>query len=93
MSGPLIYHAKWKNEYTELSLTNILKVIENTQISKIIIDHHLLRSLDYKIYIEKLKEKSEYFDVKILTAADYLGIENRLLEARRKQLYEKSNIF
>jgi len=87
MSGPAIYHARWKKKYTETSYNYILKIIENTKVSKIIIDHHLLRSLNYNKYLDKLREESSAFNVSILTAAEYLGIENRLLEARRKELY------
>jgi len=84
MSGPPIYHYLWKRKLEETNINNLIDVVRNTEIEKIIFDHHIARSKDYLNYIEKLNR-----DIKniFMSAADFLGIRNRLLEANRDTLY------
>jgi len=50
------------------------------------LDHHLLRDLEYR---KKFHEVYEAGGDRIKTFAEYLGMENNLLEARRKELWER----
>ena len=86
LSGPATYHYKWENTLTKISNENLKKFIEKTEVNKIIIDHHLLRDLNYKNKIKELLEFSEQFGVKILTAAEFEGKKILQLEANRKKL-------
>ncbi|MFQ5892674.1 MAG: hypothetical protein ACE5HW_07760 [Candidatus Methanofastidiosia archaeon] len=67
---------------------NIKKVMDETKIKKFIIDHHFLRDLRWN---EKLKDFYEFAEgrCEILSVAEFCGVENDLLEAKRKQLYRE----
>ncbi|MFX0116267.1 MAG: hypothetical protein ACFFB3_17085 [Candidatus Hodarchaeota archaeon] len=71
------------------SIDSLEKSIAKTQLETIILDHHLLRDLNWRAKIQQLLTTAETSGVQIFTAAEYLGKENDLLEANRKQLYEK----
>lgn len=71
------------NEYNDV----IRKIMKNTKVSEIIIDHHLLRDILWRENIKSLLSFAEDRDVNIQTAAEFRGEENNLLEARRDRLY------
>ncbi|MEW5760998.1 MAG: MBL fold metallo-hydrolase [Candidatus Thermoplasmatota archaeon] len=86
IDGPPTIFLGWKlsRKNFEQSKKNLLEIVNNVN-GKIILDHHLLRDLKYK---ELLKEVYESFKrSEILTMAEYLGKENNMLEAKRKELY------
>ncbi|MEM1895738.1 MAG: hypothetical protein QXR54_00940 [Nanopusillaceae archaeon] len=84
LSGPPIYHPKWKKELEEKFLKNLAIIEKKTNIEKIILDHHSARSKNYLEYLKYLNEKVK---IKILSAADFMNLENRLLEANRNKFY------
>lgn len=77
---------KWR---FEKSSENLIKILEETRVKKIILDHHLVRDLHYKHKIQDVLKTADKLDKKILTASEFLGQENEFLEARRKELYNK----
>jgi uncharacterized protein len=82
MDGPPILFLGWKFSYKNLeeAKNNFQRILDETN-ADIICDHHHLRSLNYK-------EKFPFFDnPRVRTAAEYLGKENIMLEARRKDLW------
>jgi predicted metallo-beta-lactamase superfamily hydrolase len=83
MDGPPTYFLgyKFSVEDMEKAKENMLKIIDETKCD-VILEHHLLRDLKYK---ERFKEV--YDTGKAKTAAEYLGVENKLLEMRRKELW------
>jgi predicted metallo-beta-lactamase superfamily hydrolase len=85
MDGPPTYLLGYifSRKNLEQAIKNLLKIIKEVD-CEIILDHHLLRDLNYK---EKLKEVYERGNAK--TMAEYLGLENNMLEARRKELHKK----
>ncbi len=92
VDGPPIYlqYRGYSSDVIQKSIENISAFILNTNVNTVIIDHHLVRSIDYVKYyksvMETIKSQSEK-SFRILTAAEYLGLEPRLLEARRRELY------
>ncbi|MEW6621513.1 MAG: hypothetical protein AB1422_19630 [bacterium] len=69
-------------------IPNIIRIIKETRIKDFIIDHHYVRKLKWR---DKLKEAltiAEKLNKRIICAAEFLGLEEDLLEAKRKQLYE-----
>jgi len=84
MSGPPIYHFKWKKSNEELNIKNLKEIAENTKLEKVILDHHTARSKKYLEYLDRLNR--EIKDI-FISAADFLGIKNRLLEAYRDSFY------
>ena len=82
MDGPPILFLGWKFSYKNLeaAVSNFKRLLKETK-AKIILDHHLLRSLDYK---EKFPVWEEG---RVMTAAEFLGKKNTMLEAHRKELW------
>ncbi len=88
IDGPMTYMLgyRYSKGSLRLSLENLGRVIEGTRVEKLIIDHHLLRDLNWRKKMKPLYEIAG--DVSILTSAEYLGKDNQLLEARRKELHQ-----
>lgn len=93
MDGPMTYMLNYRYRPEDLahSLKNILRVINETKVSKFIIDHHLTRDLNYQKHLEEIFA-TNLGDTEILTAAEFMGKENDLLEARRKELYNNLKV-
>jgi len=90
ISGPPTYFEgyKVKREDVAKGLSNLRKLVEGVKPgSTVIVDHHLLRDLDYRERIREVVEVGESRNVSILTAAEYMGVEIRQLEAMRRQLW------
>jgi predicted metallo-beta-lactamase superfamily hydrolase len=90
LDGPVTYLQE--SDVSQESLDRILErlctLIEKTKLVSIIIDHHLLRDIDWQEKIDSLYKFAQRKSISIQTAAEYRGEENNLLEARRDQLYE-----
>ena len=81
------------NENKEETFINNLKIIaERTNIKEIIIDHHSARDKKFLNNLNKYRDMLKEYNIEIKSAADLLGIENRLLEANRDILYKNDNI-
>jgi len=83
MDGPPILFLGWRFSQANMdkAITNFQRLLDETK-ADIILDHHLLRSLNYR-------EKFPFFDnERVKTAAEFLGKENVMLEARRKELWK-----
>ena len=87
LDGPMTYMLGYRystNNYNK-SLENIKKIINETNVGKIIIDHHFLRDLKWE---ERLNPIGDIAEGKLITAAHYLKKSPNLLEANRKRLWE-----
>jgi predicted metallo-beta-lactamase superfamily hydrolase len=71
------------------AVKNLKRIMEETEVEQIVLDHHLLRDLGYERHISAVRELGEALGIRICTAAEFLNMEPVLLEARRKELYEK----
>jgi len=90
VGGPPIYL-----EGLKVEKTSIQKGIENAaklaaKVPTMIFEHHVLRSENWRIRSQSVFDAAEKVGHRVLTAADYLGVEPRLLESRREQLYLES---
>lgn len=87
LDGPLSYMLGYRYSYESLALAveNMLRILKETNVEKLIIDHHFLRDLKWRERIAPVFETGK----KVLTAAEFLGIENELLEARRRELFKE----
>jgi predicted metallo-beta-lactamase superfamily hydrolase len=83
MDGPPSYMLgyKFSRHHLEQAEKNLARIIKEVG-CEVILDHHLLRDMKYK---ERLP--NVYKTGKVKTAAEYMGKENKQLEARRKELY------
>ena len=87
MDGPPSYFLGWRfsQENLRRAEENLMKIMENVD-CQLILDHHLLRDIKYR---ERMKNLYEIYGERIKTFAEWNGMENNLLEARRKELWEK----
>jgi predicted metallo-beta-lactamase superfamily hydrolase len=58
-------------------------------VSTVIIEHHLLRSADWRDHATPVFEFASKAGHRVVTAAEYLGVSNMLLESERERLYEE----
>ncbi len=67
---------------------NIIKIMKETRVKDFLIDHHFVRELEYRERIPKIFKVAKKENVSLTTCAGYLGMDDDLLEARRKELYK-----
>ncbi|RKX68946.1 hypothetical protein DRP53_09605, partial [candidate division WOR-3 bacterium] len=69
-------------EDLKASLQNITALLNSDFLNRLIIDHHLLRDPNWQKWLAEIPDKFE-------TAASFMGKEERLLEAHRRELYQR----
>lgn len=89
MDGPMTYMlgTKFSEDDYVSSINNIIRILDNVRPKDLIIDHHLLRDLQWNNKIQKIIEKGDELGTRVISAAEYSGQEINILEARRKELY------
>jgi hypothetical protein len=87
MDGPPTIFLGWKFSRKNLqdASNNLVEIIKKLD-CEIILDHHLLRDLNYK---KNFPEPYEIGGERIKTFAEYLGMKNNTLEAHRKELWSE----
>lgn len=87
VDGPATYllGSHYKKAHIELSIANLQKIVENTKLSTMIVDHHLLRDLSWFEYVRDIGKTKKRLEV--CSAAGFLGREEDQLEAKRKEMY------
>jgi predicted metallo-beta-lactamase superfamily hydrolase len=91
VDGAMTYMLGYRYSFKslELSNNNLVKVIKKTNLYTLVLDHHLLRDLDYRARIKPIYEAAEKRGVKVVTAAEFCGRRIEMLEALRRELYAK----
>jgi predicted metallo-beta-lactamase superfamily hydrolase len=91
VDGPMGYMLgyRYSQEELEAAVTNLTNVVKQTSVRTIMLEHHFMRNLNYRSQISTLYEVAEERNVKILSAAEYIGRKVEVLEARRRELYEQ----
>lgn len=94
LDGPMTYLLGYRYSEEDLSrsVNNIIKIICNTSVKTIVIDHHFMRDIRYAERIPEVYRSAEDAGVMVLSAAELTGRTPDLLEARRKELYRSSPI-
>ena len=88
--GPLSYIMyRFGTKAMNSSVENMIKIIEKCPLEAFITDHHFLRDLRWKDKISKVFEVAEKKKVKLQTAAEFVGKDVEMLEAHRKELFQK----
>jgi predicted metallo-beta-lactamase superfamily hydrolase len=87
MTYMLGYHYSIKS--LEIANNNLIKVIKKTNLYTLVLDHHLLRDLDYRARIKPIYEAADKRGVNVITAAEFCGRKIEMLEALRRELYAK----
>lgn len=91
LDGPMTYMLGFRYSRTSLALAieNMCRMIRETPVKCILVEHHFMRDLKYKERIPEVYECAAENGVAVITAAEYLGRDIELLEANRKELYAK----
>ncbi len=86
IDGPMTYMLGYRTSKEQLdsAITNLRRIISNGA-REVVVDHHFLRDLKFREYLKAITEGVA--GGKVMTAAEYMGQPNDLLEARRKELY------
>ncbi len=81
IDGPPIYLGprKISDKLLDTCRKNIHRVLSETQVERLIIDHHLLRDLNFREYLHGLNG--------YITMAEFVGLPLNMLEARRRELW------
>jgi len=79
-----------KKSEIDASLENLKLIIEKTPVRQMIIDHHLMRDLEWHNYLQILAKIKN--GVLVQSAAAFLGEKEDLLEAKRKDFYEGKSL-
>jgi len=89
VSGPPTYLEKYriKEETLRKAKENLTKLARNVRL--IIVDHHLLRDLDWKVWLQSAVGEAKMNKHEIMCVSEYLNKEHRPLEANRQMLYQQ----
>lgn len=92
--GPMTYMLGFRYPQKSLnaSISNLIRIIEETRVKHIILDHHLLRDIRWKERMKPLLDYASTSDVRIETAAGFMGEEDLVYEARRNVLYKTNPV-
>lgn len=87
VGGPPTYLSGFKisEETLARALGNLKQLVQNVPTT--ILEHHLLRDEGWRDFAEPAFRAAEKAGSRILTAAEYVGKRNNLLECRRMKLY------
>jgi len=72
---------------------NVIKILKESKVKTIILDHSSIGSLNFKEKLKNIYDVAEKLGKKVLTAAEFAGRPNVLLEAKRKLLWEREKEF
>jgi predicted metallo-beta-lactamase superfamily hydrolase len=71
------------------SKENLVRILSESKVGTVILDHHLVRDVHYLNKIEEVAKQADTLRKKVITAAEFLGKEPELLEAKRKEFYKR----
>ncbi len=71
----------------QASIEHIVSVLESSRLRTLITDHHLLRDPNWKKEMAEVFSAAERIGARVVTAAGFLGREDEILEAHRRQLF------
>lgn len=72
----------------EKSLQTLSTFIEKTNVKTVILDHHIVRDINYREKIKTIYDLASRNSKTILTAAEYYNLDNFFLEAWRKEIHQ-----
>lgn len=87
--GPMTYMLgyRYSRDSLQKAVDNLVEILQRTSVRKLVLDHHFLRDLGWRERVGPILEAAEKKGVAVLTAAEFAGLDNDLLEAKRRELY------
>lgn len=88
VGGPPVYLVDFREtaERIDSAMRNLECIVESVPLT--ILDHHVLRDEKWRETAQPVFDKASSVGHELVTAAEYAGEKNSLLESHRKQLYE-----
>jgi len=88
VGGPPTYLSGFRvpEEYIQRGLRSLESLVQ--RVPETILEHHLLRDERWRELSQKIFDVASKVGHKVVTAAEFVGEKNNLLESRRKELYE-----
>ena len=84
-SGPPIHLRVLPAASKQRAHTSLMRLAE--AVPTVVVDHHLLRAENYTEFLSEPRDLARKSGHRILTAAEFMGRPNALLEAKREQLW------
>lgn len=85
VGGPPTYLSQWLQSDSDIALQSLIKLGASSSI--LVIDHHLMRSNEWRQWIQPIVTASSDMGKKVLTMAELAGRDVRCMEADRPELY------
>lgn len=91
IDGPMSYMLgyRFSKDSMNRAIENLKKIAE--VVEKMVLDHHLLRDLNWRTAIYEVISYAEQFSTQVCSAAEFAGEKENLLEAKRKELYSSED--
>jgi predicted metallo-beta-lactamase superfamily hydrolase len=91
VDGPMTYMLgyRYSHENLQKAKSNLLRIIAECPLKALVLEHHLLRDLRYRERMPEVYVAGEKKGIAVQTAAEFAGKRNDMLEARRRELYER----
>ena len=90
VGGPPTYLAGYKASEDSLKIGMIHLAMIAKKVPLVVVDHHLLRAQESLQELSVISAEVKPLGGSIMTAAEYIGEQPRLLEANRRKLYEEN---
>ncbi len=90
LCGCLTYFLGWRYpvKLLDVANNNVIKILENTNVRTLIVDHHLVRDKRFREKIKPVYDKARGLGKQVLTGAQFAGEKERFLEAFRRELWK-----
>ncbi len=88
IGGPPIYLAGFRvrDEHVQKGMKNLESVVKNVPTT--VLEHHILREERWRELSQSIFDAASKMGHRVVTAAEFFGEENNLLEFRRKHIFE-----
>ncbi|MFW9806171.1 MAG: hypothetical protein ACFFFK_05530 [Candidatus Thorarchaeota archaeon] len=88
IGGPPIYLSRFNDSERALAQNSL--IVLASAIPTLVVDHHLLRSINWKEWMDPVFASAEKSGNRVLTMAELAGRKNTTLEAQRESNYENN---
>ena len=92
MDGPMTYMLgyRYSSESLQKSIDNLRDIMRGA-LENLVLDHHLTRDIDWRDKMRGVFDAGDESGVNVLSAAEFSGKKELLLEAMRRDLYREGN--
>ncbi|MGC9189653.1 MAG: hypothetical protein ACP5GG_02910, partial [Conexivisphaera sp.] len=80
---------KVSEDAVDAGLAGLMDIVKSRSAEVVVVDHHLLRDLNYRDAIAAHADEAGVRGVRLVTAAELMGYEVEQLEAMRRELWSR----